>query len=94
MSCDRAFFGFATALKSGAVKMNLCWQLSGKPSLPIDFFARLQLSHRLASLPYSKAARLKSLVRPMMALLGAAKAFLTIYPQLKPGTINKKFLTD
>ncbi|WP_138921041.1 hypothetical protein [Microcoleus vaginatus] len=42
MSCDRGFFGFATALKSGAVKMNLGWQLSGKPSVPIDLFARLR----------------------------------------------------
>ncbi|MEG4515143.1 hypothetical protein [Microcoleus sp. AT9b-C5] len=40
MSCDRGFFGFATALKLGAVKMNRCWQLSGKPSVPIDLFAR------------------------------------------------------
>jgi hypothetical protein len=75
--------------------MNLCWQLSGKPSLPIDFFARCSSErHRLASLPYSKAARFKTLVRPMMALPQAAKAFITIDPQLKPGTINRKFLTD
>jgi hypothetical protein len=44
MSCDRGFFGLATALKSGAIKMNLCWQLSGKPSLPIDLFARRRLA--------------------------------------------------
>ena len=74
--------------------MNLCWQLSGKPSLPIDLLLARGERHRLASLPYSKAARFKSLVRPMMALPQAAKAFLTIDPQLKPGTINRKFLTD
>jgi hypothetical protein len=42
--------------------------LSGKPSLPIDLLLARGERHRLASLPYSKAARFKSLVRRRMAL--------------------------
>ncbi|CAA9404738.1 hypothetical protein AVDCRST_MAG84-6316 [uncultured Microcoleus sp.] len=41
--------------------------MSGKPSLPIDLLLAGGSRHRLASLPYSKAARFKSLVRRRMA---------------------------